>query len=226
MKSAIVVAGLMLGWLMAGTALAVDYRVEEVDEAPPADAVGEEIAQELSPTALRVVRGKSTPHCDIWLRKSWPVRDDFTPSLSELYPFHVGELLGVVRYHRSGEDFRAQEIPEGVYTLRYALQPVDGNHIGTSDTRDFMLLLPAADDQELADLDESRLWELSATSVGTSHPAMLSLLSAGDEADELPSIAHNEEFDQWSITFGSQAEAGGDTKELVVRLVVVGHSPE
>ena len=169
---------------------------------------------ELSDSGLRVLRGEDKKICDIWLRESWPLREDFTPSLAELYPFEVGELIGVVRYHGDGEDFRAQEIPAGVYTLRFALQPVDGNHVGTSETRDFLLLISAADDQELANLEESQLWSASAEAVGTSHPAMLSLQYAGDVEDDLPAISHNEEFDQWSIAFRGQPE--GKDRELVV----------
>jgi hypothetical protein len=136
----------------------------------------------------------------------------------------VGELVGVIQYHRKGGDFRDQEIPTGMYTLRYALQPEDGNHVGTSDTRDFLLLLPAAEDTEPGVMAEDEMWQMSAGAVGTSHPAMLSLLAAGK--GESPAISHNEEFDRWSILFTGKAKQGDAVEPLNMELIVVGHAAE
>ena len=46
-----------------------------------------------------------------------------------------------------GHDYRDQPIAKGVYTMRYGLQPVNGDHLGVSIYRDYSLLLPAAKDQ-------------------------------------------------------------------------------
>lgn len=212
--------------LLVTAARAADHRVEVLEEGPPSEALSNAVASELAGQGLRVVRGSNRTVCDLWLRDKLPVRSDFTPTLSELYPFEVGELIGVVRYHRDGEDFRAQEIPAGVYTLRYALQPVDGNHIGTSDTRDFLLLIKAEDDTDAANMDEMAMWNASAEAIGTSHPAMLSMLPAMETDAELPSMEHNEEFDQWSVRFRTTSVADGSTDDMLIRLIVVGHSPE
>lgn len=208
---------------MSNVAVAADYKVEELAEAAPADDLSGGINASLNETGLRVSRG-STKFCDLWLCREWTTKADFTPSLSVLYPFEIGELIGVIRYHRKGADFRDQEIPSGTYTVRYALQPEDGNHVGTSATRDFLLLLPVAEDTEPAVMAEETMWKTSAGAVGTSHPAMLSLLAAGE--GELPSISHNEEFDRWSVRFAGKAKKGDAVEPLVVELIVVGHAAE
>jgi hypothetical protein len=129
--------------LMAGAACAADYRLETIKQAAPADDISPEIAAALAPTGFKVVQGEKRTLCEIWLAKTWTVTPGFQPSDSVLYPLAVGEFIGVLRFPRKGSDFRGQEIAAGMYTLRYANQPVDGNHVGTSPTRDFLLLSPA-----------------------------------------------------------------------------------
>ncbi|MBX3413861.1 MAG: hypothetical protein KF708_14315 [Pirellulales bacterium] len=209
---------------MADAARAVDYKVASLDEPAP-EEFSAAIRDGLNPAGLRVSRG-SNKFCDIWLAKEWNAKADFTPSLSMLYPFSVGEFIGVIRYHKKGGDFRDQEVPAGLYTLRFALQPEDGNHVGTSETRDFMLLLPVADDTDPATMAEDVLWTTSAASVGTSHPAMLSLINAGNVEGELPGLHHNEEADRWSLRFAGQAKRGDAVEPLVVQMIVVGHASE
>jgi hypothetical protein len=141
-----------------------------------------------------------------------------------MYPFEVGTLMGAARYKNRGGDFRNQEIPAGVYTIRYAQQPEDGNHIGTSDTRDFLLLIPAAADRTAAKMPEPMLFQASAKAAGTTHPTMLSLLRAGE--GEAPAVEHDAERDLVSVRVKGQAKAGDKTMPLPVMIVVVGHAVE
>src|SRR5688572_26339551 len=149
--------------------LAQEHRVQPLDEAPPADAISADIAKVLNPKGVRIVRGEDRAVVDLWLAKEWNVKSDFKASASVLYPFEVGTLIGVARFKNRGNDFRDQEIPAGVYTIRYAQQPVDGNHVGTSDTRDFLVLLPAGEDQSVAPMAEMAMIELSPKVTGGTH---------------------------------------------------------
>ena len=90
--------------LPAAIVSAAEFTVEATDQKAPADALSEEIAGELSDQALTVKSGSRT-HCEIWLCKEWRIQADFTASAELLYPFEVGQLLGVVRYERKGSDF-------------------------------------------------------------------------------------------------------------------------
>ena len=214
--------GLML---LAGLAQAVDYKIEPLEGAADAEGLSEEIAAELAPAGIKVLKGTRT-YCEIWPAKSWATRAGFTPSASVLYPFSVGELMGVVRFKLKAEDFRGQEIPAGTYTLRYGLQPVDGNHAGTSPTRDFLVILPIEKDTTTAAVEEQNLFKLSAEVTGGTHPAMLLLLPVEGASDELPQIAHDEARELWSVRFAGTGSADGKTSPVPVDLVVVGRAAE
>jgi hypothetical protein len=210
-------------WLLTTAATAQEYRVAKLDEPLPGDAVSPAIAQMLDPAGLRVLHGDS-PVVDLWLCKQWPVKAGFQPSASVMYPFEPGTLVGVARYKTRGGDFRKQEIPAGVYTIRYAQQPEDGNHLGTSDTRDFFLLIPAAADREVAKLDDQKLFAASAKAAGTTHPTMLSLLRA--QEGSTPAMEHDAARELVSVRVKGQAKAGDKTAPLTVSIVVVGHAME
>lgn len=209
--------------LLAGLANAQEYSVQKLAESPPADALSPQIAAKLDPVGLRVVKGQRTV-VDLWFCKDWPTKAGFQPSASVMYPFEPGTLMGVARYKNRGGDFRNQEIPAGVYTIRYGQQPEDGNHVGTSDTRDFFLLLPAAADQDPAKLAEPKMFQTSAKAAGTTHPTMLSLLRSDN--GETPAILHDADRDLISVRIKGQAKAGDKSTPLVVTVVVVGHAAE
>src|SRR5205823_14273793 len=89
---------------------------------------------------------------EIWLRKTTSCSEKPTgPKGAIQFPFLAdGELLGVLQFATEGHDYRDQPIAKGVYTMRYGLQPVNGDHLGVSTYRDYVLLLPAAKDKSLA----------------------------------------------------------------------------
>lgn len=208
----------------APAAAADDYRLEATDTVAPAEEVAPAIGERLSDKGIKVAAGKRTL-CEIWPAKSWAVAGDFEPTGAVNYPFEVGELLGVIRFARSGGDFRGQKIKKGTYTLRYGLQPQDGNHVGTSDTRDFVVLLQAADDTDAAPSAKEKLFKESTNASGTAHPAILSLLSPDKDAKDLPRLVHHESRELWAVDFAGKS-AGAGAKPVVVELVVVGHSGE
>lgn len=216
---------LFLALAPALTLRAADHTVEPLKDGPPTEGISPEIGAKLSTSGLRVKRGSATL-CDIWLCKEWAIAADFKPTTAVLYPFQTGQLIGVVKFARKGSDFRDQDIGAGLYTLRYAHQPVDGNHVGTSATRDFFLLTKAAKDSSPDAIDYKKLAKQSAETAGSSHPALLPLQRVAGEA-KLPSIRHDEEHDWWIIRFAGQGKAGeGAAKPLVVELLVAGKAAE
>lgn len=202
---------------------AVDYSVEPLDQPAPTGELSAAVAAQLSPKGFTVKKGKRTL-CEIWPCKAWPVKADFKRSTTVIYPLEFGELIGAVRFSRKGGDFRGQEIPKGVYTLRYALQPQDGNHIGTSDTRDFLLLVQASGDQEPEPMSKEKMFSLSPEAAGGTHPTMLSLLFPGE--GEAPEMLHDESRELWSLRFSNPTSAGGKQGRLTLQLVLVGRAPE
>jgi hypothetical protein len=211
--------------LVPTSVLAQEYTAAAVEEAPPADALAAEVAAQLSPASIAVKKG-DTLQLQIWLCKQWPVAAGFKATGEILYPFSQGQLIGVAKYARRGGDFRDQRIDRGVYTLRYAHQPVDGNHVGTSKTRDFLLLVKAEEDQSPEPFDVKKLHEASAGAAGSSHPALLAMQAVEGEAGDKPAIRHDEAHDLWLVRLPGKAKAGDKESSLAFDLVVVGHAAE
>lgn len=201
-----------------------DHRVEPLDGPAPAEKLSPEIAKTLMPTGYQIIRGTSRTVCEIWLCKSW-VTKQAEPAGGLIYPFEAGQLIGVIHYPRKGSDFRDQTIDEGMYTLRYGLQPVDGNHVGTSPTRDFLLLLKAQHDKSPATLNPEKLNKESATAVGTTHPGLLSLQRLQGSGAK-PSMRHDEEHDWWILRVTSNLSVDGKATPQAIELVVAGQAAE
>lgn len=217
--------GLVLVW--SQWAQAAEHKIVPLDEPPPADEISAEIAGLLRPTGVRVVRGQSRTICDVWLCKEWPLASDKKPTGDVIYPFQPGQLVGVARYPKKASDFRDQDIADGVYTLRYGQQPVDGAHVGTSPTRDFLLLLKASEDKSAATLEYKPLTKTSAQAAASAHPLLLSLQRPAEPpAEKTPSIRHDESKEWWIVTLEGQVKAGSDAKAQRFDLVVVGKAAE
>jgi hypothetical protein len=204
--------------LLTVSLLAADHRVEPLNDGPPADAVAAPIAALLNSSGAKVLRGESRTLCDIWLCKELSTASGERPA-SVNYPFAPGSLIGVVKFPRKGSDFRDQDVASGVYTLRYGQQPVDGAHVGTSPTRDFVLLLPADKDTSAAPLDYANMTKLSSAAAGSNHPLLLSLQRPGD-ADGKLVIRHDETNDWWILRLSGKTKAA----TVPLDLVVAGHA--
>jgi hypothetical protein len=63
-----------------------------------------------------------------------------------------------VHFLHAAADFRGQQVPVGFYTLRYALIPDDGNHLGVSPNPDFLLLIPLSPIPTRVPLSSSKSW--------------------------------------------------------------------
>ena len=85
----------------------------------------------------RIVDGQGKPFADIWLRKSIPASSKPAGAKGVIqFPFLAeSELLGVIQLPGEGHDYRDQAIAKGIYTVRYGLQPVNGDHLGVSPFR-------------------------------------------------------------------------------------------
>jgi len=206
--------------LLAATASAQSYKLESSSTPPPQDlAAG--IRDTLSADALHVT-GPNGPLCDIWLRKSIPAAATPDTSLGVNFgQIPQGALVGAIKFDAPGADYRGQPIKPGVYTLRFMLQPVDGNHQGVSPYRDYFLTVPAALDSSPADVTTTNLVNLSKKASGTGHPSVWSLVPADNAPATLPAIAHQEDGDLWVVYF--QASLAKPTK---MGLVVVGKAQE
>ncbi len=148
----------------------------------------------------------------------WPRAQLATASKSRedaTYPLTPSTFVGVIHFEKNTRDYRGDAVPAGTYNLRYELAPSDGDHLGTSPTPDFLLLVPAQAD---ADPDQSynfeQLVDLSRQVTGKKHPTPFNLVPP--DAKEFPSVATDPE-DRTILSFKVKTQSGDLPLALVVR---------
>jgi hypothetical protein len=138
------------------------------------DAVPSEIhasiAPALKPGGVRVSVDAVT--LDFWWSAGVPITGDGAPAWGTVAE---GAIVGAVRIAGAFRDIRGRVIKPGVYTLRYGVQPDDGDHLGASPHRQFLLLSPAAEDRNPEPQGHDGTIELSKAAIGGSHPAVWSI---------------------------------------------------
>jgi hypothetical protein len=201
-----------------------EHSIELIDAAPDADEVSGELREQFAEKGVRIKRGSSRTVCEVWFCKQWPVEAGFKASEDRLYPFAPGQLIGLLHFSRRGKDFRDQSVSSGWYTLRFGLQPIDGNHEGTSPTRDFLVMIGAEHDAVDKEWDVKSLMEASAEAAGSTHPAMMCLQRATEGSQ--PAIRHNESHDWWILHTTGKGTADEKTQDVPFDLVVAGHATE
>ncbi len=215
--------------LQPGALSAADeFKVAELKQAPPS-SIAPAIAATLNPSGYRVTDADGKPFAEIWLRKSIPASAKPAGAKGVIqFPFLAeSELLGVVQLLAEAHDYRDQSIAKGVYTMRYGLQPVNGDHLGVSPFRDYSLLLPSSKDKALAVLPRKQLETQSAEAAGSSHPAVLFLLSVpASSGPSVPSMIRDEEKNTWRLVLPLDLAVKGESKPMAypVSIVLVGVS--
>jgi len=211
-----------LSLLLSCAAFAADtFSLASGAGAPPAEL----------PAALRdavvtngiEIKGAGGVLCDVWLRKQVPLAATPATDLGVTFgQIAQGTFLGVMRVAADTRDFRNQQVKAGLYTLRYAWSPVDGNHQGVAPQRDFALLSPISADSDPATVTRDEAIKLSTKTTGTKHPSVWSLWP-GDDSAATPALHYQDDSDCWLLTFRVTL-AGG--KQLSMGMIVSGHAPE
>lgn len=191
------------------------YKAEAIGAAP-AD-VPAAIQSTLDPQGVRVTGDQGAMLCEVWLRKTLPTSANPNTSSDVLYgALPAGAFLGVLHFPKDAADFRSQTIKAGFYTLRYALIPQDGNHMGVNPSRDAMVLSPVSADKDpdkvLSFEDEVKL---SQQASGTPHPGFL--VGAPVSGTSFPSVA-KDDAGHWNVQLKGQSKSG----DLPLAFTVVG----
>ncbi len=159
----------------------------------------------LAPGGARVQIGQTM--LDLWWVKAVPL----APSASgaPAWPqVEEGTFVGAMRVAQTFADVRGRVIPPGVYTLRFAWQPQNGDHLGVSPFREFFLLSPAAEDTDPKALGYDATVELSKKASGVTHPAALSL-DPPAASEPLHGLRKNDEFNLTAVIVEIPAMRGG-----------------
>jgi hypothetical protein len=213
---------LVLVLAAAAVARADEFSVQPLKETAPAE-IAEPLKKELAAEGTRILRGDK-PYLDFWWRGFAPASDAKAPLGVRFPELKPGSFLGVVRVHGGASDFKNQKYPAGVFTLRFQVQPEDGDHQGTAESRDFLLLGPAAADTSPETLGEKESVKLSSKVNGKKHPIVLWLVPPAEEGKG-PRIVKDDAKEhvlyETSIPQGKK-----DGKPLSMALVVVGKAAE
>lgn len=196
--------------LIAASAAFAQYKMEPAG-APPGDAAS--YSQVLQKEGFKILNG-STPWAEIWFRSSLPSGPKSSEDNVTFTNVPHGALIGVIHFFGNGADRRGQRIKPGFYTMRYSLYPVNGDHQGVSPQRDFLLLVPIANDTDPnATPNYATLVKMSDAASGTAHPAVLSFWKA--DTDFKPGFEKMGEND-WVL----QTKIG----DTPVALIVIGRA--
>ena len=201
--------------LLAASAFA-QGKIETIASTPK---VPDTIANVLQSQGLRVTLPDGAIAAELWWRKDVSAGKDSASDAA--YPAlpRFG-LIGVVAFPAGSKDYRGQPIAAGAYTLRYAVLPKDGNHMGAAPLPDMLLLVPvAADPGPDAVVTYEKLLDLSRKASATNHPAVYALVNTKSES--FPSL--REDF-EGHIILESKLTVGG--KEIPVALIVKGESAQ
>ena len=110
-----------------------------VAAADPPEEVAEPIRKVLNNQAASLANDEST-FFQFWFHKELPLAQPPAGETLAIDTLQEGTVLGVLKVGSERYDFRDEEIPKGIYILRFGIQPEDGNHLGVAPTRTFALL--------------------------------------------------------------------------------------
>lgn len=156
--------------------------------APP-EKLAEPIHKLLAGEAL-VVRTGDDVVMRVWFRAEIPARgtEEQVKNGITYREIPEGTVVGAVEFPKTFTDYRRQEIPAGVYTLRFAVQPDIGDHTGTAPHTEFCLMSHADKDKSAEPIEVKALIELSSEVNDGKHPAVL-LLFPNFAKDDGPAVA-------------------------------------
>lgn len=151
------------------------------------------VAAKLGAGGVQVTAGRAT--LTFWWVNGLPIGSGDGPG--GWSGVEEGTLVGALAVEGDFRDIRARILKPGVYTLRYGLQPENGDHLGVSPFREFLLASPAALDTDPAPRGHDATIEISKQAVGGSHPAVLSIDPPA--AKENPLQVHRTQLDHEAV---------------------------
>jgi len=170
----------------AASAAALTLKV--ADKAPPTE-INESIRSLLQPKAVQLLEGDK-PVIELWLVKELNLQSKSSSPATALDALKQTTVLGAASFASPRRDYREDEIAKGVYTVRFAHQQQDGNHLGTAEFTCFAVLVPAKlDAGPDAIKDYKQLVNTSSKETSTDHPMVISLRPVNSAEGEFPKLA-------------------------------------
>ena len=196
------------------------------------EKIPEAFAKLLDPRGVKLTGADGKAVCSAWLVSEVALAAKPTSELQvKLATIPFGTLIGALEVAGPMTDYRNQAIAPGCYALRTGWQPSDGNHLGTSSSRDFAVVTSFAKDKDpapVAKLDD--LVPLSVAASPTDH--LLALYVAEPEGDPPKSgearLFKRESKEEWAadLTLHGKAPGAKTATALRIGLVLIGHVSE
>ncbi len=199
---------------------------------PEAARTKEPFAALLAPDGMRAVAPDGKVRLEIWWRAELPLLPQAADGNFTLGRLEPGAFVGVARAVAGAHDYRDQPIDAGVYGLRYFHQPSDGNHLGTSDSRDFLVLTSLAEEQSPDAVATKEALLALAVPVSPSDHALVLYATAASEpapADGQPRIVKRGELAEQALEVTLLGRTAGSPSTdpptpLRLALVLDGHT--
>ncbi len=196
---------------------------QEPKPALPED-VPETFRELLEPAGLRLEDAGGKVLYDLWLCKEIPLAAEKRKGElgTRFGNLPIGTLVGALRSYGQEYDYKEIPIAEGCYALRYGVQPEDGDHLGTSPTRDFLVLTSFRHDKKPdAVEDMERLNNLAKLASSTEHPLTLYLIEPQGEERKEARLYPEGERDEWIVEVAPAARVAGAEEATTLRLGIV-----
>jgi hypothetical protein len=195
----------------------------KVQKIAPSSELHESIRGLLSDDAIQL-ESQGMLIATLWLRKEIPAEANADQVKNGLTYREIPKttVLGAIELPQKWIDFRKQEIPKGVYSLRLGFQPQNGDHDGTAPHTEFCLLSPAFKDEKPDTMEFKALIEMSATITGSTHPSVM-LLFPNSKPDDAPKLVSRGRG-IWTANVKRTVRAGERKTTLGFAFTVAGHT--
>ncbi len=211
---------LALAWLAAIPLPAAELTLKVQDKQPP-KTLDASISAVLQKKAVQLLDGDQ-PVYEFWFSAELPLQSKPASLAHALDSVKQATMLGAVSVPKAQRDYRDDELAAGDYTMRFALQPQDGNHLGTAEFNYFAVLVPAKTDTKPDGITEYKtLVKASSKATTTDHPVILSLRPASSASGDLPKL-NDPVSEHKSVRVKVPAKAGGESTSLVFEVVYEG----
>jgi len=206
--------------LSTATACAASLTLKVVDKEPPTE-LDPSITAKLQKSAVQLLDGDK-PVFEFWFAAELNLTAKPASPDNALDALKQATLLGVVSISKALQDYREDTLPAKVQTMRFALQPQDGNHLGTAEFLYFAVLVPAKLDTKPDGIaDYKALVKASSKETSTDHPVILSLRPASSTEGEFPKL--NEPAPEHkSVRVKIPAKFGAEKTAVVFEVVYEG----
>lgn len=220
--------GLAAVMLFVSPALAADpYSIKAVEKSAPPKALTAVVRKSLEDKSVQFI-DKGKVLAEVWFRKEIPARATDAQVKNGLTYQEVppGTLLAAIEVKDALADYRKQKIKAGTYTMRLAIQPMDGDHMGTAPFGEFVLLVPADADDGKPTWEPEKLVEQSKKASGTGHPAIFLLFPVTKKDLGKAPALEKKQGNNWVLTVTRTVAVGGKKKAVLgIGLTLVGTSP-